>query len=176
MTIFNGVALVSLRDNGNEEVWLFPLFPRAFNKEDRSNWNAMDVTVGTKPLMFANHEPQRITIEEALLDTSDTNESVLGLVEGLRAHMKPDPNGKTASDRAVPPRLRFIYGDFQKTVVLEDLRVEETFFNREGNPTRARVSLSFLEFVSVERVIVKPVDPPAGLSPEELERWLRGEI
>ncbi len=150
MTLYNGVALVNLDNDG---LWLFPLFPRQINKEDRSNWSALDVTVGVKPLMFSNIEPQRIAIEEAWLDSDGTGDSVLGQVDGLRALMRPtelDPS--TGIDSGTPPLLRLIYGDFQKTVVLEELRVEETLFDLDGSPTRARMSMVFLEFARLERV------------------------
>ena len=156
MMLYNGVALVNLDNDG---LWLFPLFPRQINKEDRSNWPAMDVTVGTKPLMFANNEPQRITIDEAWLDADGTGGSVLGQIEGIRALMRPtelDPS--TGRDSGTPPLLRLIYGDYQKTVVLEELRVEETIFDIDGSPMRARMSMIFLEFARIERVTQKIVD------------------
>jgi phage protein U len=142
----NGLVLISL---GDGKVWMFQYFPKQFEFEDKANWTQHETSAGVKPLQYASADPQRITIEEVWLDSSDAGGSVAEAVEELRALMKP---GDAAGISHTPPLLRFILGSFQKTVVLESLRVNHTLFDRNGNPQRAQMSMTFIEFRRVERV------------------------
>jgi hypothetical protein len=149
------IALVNL-DTG--QAWAFQFFPKSLGIEDRANWEAADVTMGTRPLMYANREPQRISIDEVWLDSSDAGVSLTEEIEGLRSLMK-ETNQRT------PPALRLICGDWQQRVVLEEMKVEEQLFDRSGNPLRARISLSFIEHVQIERVTVRTIEPEEDFNP-----------
>lgn len=138
----NGITLINL-DTG--KVWVFQFFPPQLDSEDQSNWMPQDVTAGTKPLMYANTEPQRIEIADVLLDSGDNKTSLTQEVEELRALMRE-------TDKRVPPTLRLICGDWQPRVVLLRMTVAREMFSRDGRLLRARLNLSFMEHRQVERV------------------------
>lgn len=138
----DGIALIDLYSSRN---WLFQYFPAQMGIDDRANWEPQNVSIGKKPLLYSNREPQRITINDLLLD-SETNESLTKEIEALRSLMNE-------TDRGTPPPLLFICGDWQERVVLEELRVETKLFDREANLLRAQISLTLVEVQRVrERV------------------------
>lgn len=138
----DGIALIDLFGSG---VWVFQFFPTGWETEDRANWEPQNVSIGTKPLFYSNRDPQRITINDVLLD-SEAGESISSDIKELHALMKE-------TDRGTPPPLLFICGDMQQRVVLEELRVEAQQFDRDANLLRARVSMTLLEIQRVrERV------------------------
>lgn len=141
-------VLVNL-ESGDTYIFQAPFFPPTIQKESKANWEAQDVSAGVKPLMYANREPLRISVSELWLDGSDDNSSVGGHIEQLQAMQQEGEFGTQHHGR--PPRLRIVYGDYQKTVVLESLTVEETFFTREGKCIRAKLSLTLIEIQPASR-------------------------
>lgn len=145
------IALVNLNSGG---AWVFQFFPSSISTDDRANWEAANISTGTKPLIYANREAQRIEINDVWLDSSETDESLKQDIEGLRDLMKQSSGGTP------PPLLSFICGDWQQKVVLESLRTERQLFDRQGRTIRARVSLTLIEVARNEQVPVRIVDPP----------------
>jgi len=131
-----GFALVNLT---NQDSFVFQYFPNETRTNDRANWNAQETTIGVKPLFYANREPRQIDIDELYFDNTDTNESLTPEIKKLRALMEED------SDRGTPSPLLAIWGDRNERCVLQDLTVEEIFFNSDGHPIRVRIRLSLLQ-------------------------------
>lgn len=134
--------------------YAFGSFPQTIEQTGRANWNTQDVTIGAKPLFYANREPLRINVPELWLDSTETNESLRPQISALLALQVE------RYDTGVPPVLLAAWGDHQERVVLEEVTIEETFFSPEGNPLRARVSLSLVEIQDErrERVSVREVE------------------
>ncbi len=131
-----GFSLVNLT---NQDSFVFQYFPNETRTNDRANWNAQETTNGVKPLFYANREPRTFDFQELYLDNTATNESLTPDLKKLRALM--DEN----EERGTPPALLAIWGDRNERCVLEDLTIEEIFFNSEGEPTRVRISMTLLE-------------------------------
>lgn len=131
-----GFSLVNLT---NQDSFVFQYFPNETRTNDHTNWNAQETTIGVKPLFYANREPRQLEFQELYLDNTATNESLTPDLKKLRALMDED------AERGTPPSLLAIWGDRNERCVLEDLTIEEIFFNTDGAPTRARISLSLLE-------------------------------
>jgi hypothetical protein len=155
MSKADGLALINLETG---DAWVFQFFPERITSSDRANWEPQDVTLGTKPLMYGNRDPRRITMNNVLLDSTDTGESLTKEIEELRELM-------SETDQGVPPILRLICGDSQQRVVLEELGVETEMSDPNGLPLRARLSLSFLEHKLTERVTSRVVEPGDGFDP-----------
>jgi Contractile injection system tube protein len=151
----DGLALINLETGDS---WVFQFFPERISYSDRTNWEPQDVTKGVKPLMYSNRDPQRITMTNVLLDSTDTGTSLTKEIEELRLLM-------SETDQGVPPILRLICGDSQQRVVLEELGVEKEMCDREGKPLRARLSLTFVEHKLIERVTGRIVEPDDGFNP-----------
>ena len=64
------LVLIDLNSQASFE---FQYFPNEVKSVDRSNWEAQEVTIGTKPLFYQNREPQVLTFSELYFDTIDGN-------------------------------------------------------------------------------------------------------
>lgn len=146
-------VLINLEGAGS---FFFDFFPKEIQTTGRVTWEPQDVTIGVKPLFYANRDPRRISVPEVVLDRTDTLESIKRDIENLEALQAEDPKlGR-------PPALLAIWGDEQFRCVLEEVTINRKWFSAEGNAQRAMVSLQLLELQeerseSVE-VIVRDVD------------------
>jgi contractile injection system tube protein len=144
------IALINLVTN---EVWMFQFFPEKVSTEDKTNWELQNVTIGTKPLGYANREPQKISISDVFLDDSDQSQSIERPIQNLRSLMSETEAGQP------PPTLRFICGSWQERVVLESLNIEREMFNADGDAIRARISMTLIQVAQNERTEVQFTDP-----------------
>lgn len=118
--------------------FIFQYFPSPVSTAGRANWNAADVTQGAKPLFYFNREPHRLTVGGLVLDNTDTGESLTPQIRELFALLEE-------AERGTPPLLLAAWGDRQLRCVLEELNIDEEFFDEGGEPLRARVGLSLVE-------------------------------
>lgn len=117
----------------------FDLFPKAVTTEERVNWEPQNTTIGVKPLFYANRDPRQLRFDELWLDQSDTRESLTPMLKELRALCEETEQG-------TPAPLLVAWGDRQERCVLQTLEIEEQFFDYGGQPLRARVKLTLLQF------------------------------
>lgn len=118
--------------------FVFRFFPTGIETTGRANWQAQDVTIGTKPLLYGNREPKQIRVSDLWLDSTATGDSLTPDIEALYRLLEE-------TERGMPPALLATWGDRQERCVLEELGVEEQFFRPDGAPIRARVSLTLLQ-------------------------------
>ncbi|MDX6692633.1 MAG: Contractile injection system tube protein [Blastocatellia bacterium] len=130
----------ALTNPNTGEAFVFQYFPTGIDLESRANWNPRDTTIGVQPIDYANTAPLRITVDELLLDRSDTNISIESDLRRLLAFMAED------SKLGRPPTLVVIWGVWQETVVLESVFIKQKLFTLEGDPVRAYLSLTLIEF------------------------------
>jgi hypothetical protein len=129
-------VLINLEGAGS---FFFDYFPKEIQTTGRATWEPQDITIGVKPLFYANRDPKRITVPEVMLDRTETGESI-----------KPDIDALEELQKEVltlgrPPALLAIWGDEQYRCVLEEVTINRRWFSDEGNPQRASVSLQLLE-------------------------------
>lgn len=153
---------LALIDLDSQAAWEFQFFPNEVRTADRANWEPQDTTIGTKPLFYANREPRRISFPELYLDYS--GESLTATLDELRVFAidEKDTTG-------MPARLLATWGDRIERCVMEELSIEEIFFNSVGEPTRARIGIELIELqpdgegTSVrEPVYNENIDPGGG--------------
>ena len=131
-----GLILINLETG--DAAFVFQFFPDTVSGSDRANWQPQEVTIGVKPLFYANREPRRTDFPELYLDNTETNQSLTGDIKRLRSLMEETANG-------TPPRLIAGWGDRSEQCVLEELNIEEIFFNDGGDPIRVRIRLGLLQ-------------------------------
>lgn len=131
-----GFGLINLT---NQESFFFQFFPNENRTTDRANWNAQETTIGVKPLFYANREPRTLEFQELYLDNTETNESLTPDLNKLRDLMVE------VAERGTPPPLLAVWGDRRERCVLQELTIEENFFNEDGIPLRARIGLSLMQ-------------------------------
>ncbi|HKO43329.1 MAG TPA: hypothetical protein VJU84_08565 [Pyrinomonadaceae bacterium] len=137
------------------ESFVFQFFPREIETHGRANWEPQDVTIGTRPIFYANSDGHRISVQEVYLDRTDSNESIAPDIKAL--------NAMRAEVQALgrPPALLAAWGDESYRCVLEDVSVRRTMFAPGGEPLRASVSMQLLELQDErEAVDVVVTDPP----------------
>jgi len=130
-----GLVLINLENQG---AFVFQFFPASLSTRDRANWNPQDTTIGVKPLFYANREPRQIEFPELYLDNTDTNESLTGQIKELRTLMEETAKG-------TPPALLAAWGDRNERFVLEEVSIEEQYFNTEGEPIRVLIRMSLIQ-------------------------------
>lgn len=134
----SGLALINLESG--DAAFVFQYFPQSAQTSDRANWEAQDVTVGVKPLFYANREPRRLDFPELWLDNTETNESLTDDLKRLRALFEETEN------KGTPPALLAVWGDRNERCVLEELDIEEVLFSTpDGYPIRAKVRISLTQ-------------------------------
>ena len=139
--------------------FVFDLFPKEIQGTDRANWEPQDVTIGMKPLFYANREPRRVSVPELYLDGTRTGESVNDQIDALRSLKDELPSiGR-------PPALLAVWGARQQRCVLEEVTITEELFWSEGNPMRARVSLQLLELQEQREAVHSTVKDVADIDP-----------
>jgi len=157
-------ALIHLEGPGT---FIFQFFPKEIQTSRRSLWEQQEITIGTKPILYANREAKQIQVDELWLDSTETNQSIAPDIAALYALQ--DENPKLGR----PPALLAIWGDRQERCVLEQVTVVESFFTPTGEPLRARVSLQLLELqvemeavssqvIDVTEIPVQDIDAPLG--------------
>ena len=137
------LTLISLTTNSVIE---FARFPPQVETEDEANWEEQDVPSRMKPLVYANRNAGTITIDDLLLDKSDTNQSVSSEINQLRGLMEEKDGA--------PPPLQIICGTWWRRVALQSLRVRMERFTSAGVCIRARVSMVFKQLQAREDVTV----------------------
>ena len=133
------LALISLE---TPDAFIFEMFPtrdQGIQETDHVNWEPQDVSIGVKPLFYANTDPRKISVPEVMIDGSRSGRSINEQIDKLRT-LKTEMPGKGA-----PPALLLVFGDRQQRCVLEEVVIAQTVFTRGGDPSRARVSLQLLE-------------------------------
>jgi len=145
-------VLINLEGPGD---FFFDLFPREIQTSDRAVWEPQEITIGVKPLFYANRDPKRISIPEVFLDRSDELTSIKPDIDALLQLQAEIPKlGR-------PPALLATWGEEQVRCVLETVDIKRTWFSEEGDPQRAAVSLQLLQLQEEREsvdVVVRDVD------------------
>jgi phage protein U len=130
------LVLVNLHDG---ESYLFNFFPEKIELTGRANWKAQEVVRRTKPLFYANREPQSLSFPSVWLDNTANGESLTPELVQLLALQE------VTKGQGTPPPLLARWGDSSFRCVLEDVQIVQQYFTKEGNPLRAELSLTLLE-------------------------------
>lgn len=145
-----GLALINLED---QQAFTFQYFPANVQTVDRTNWGAQETTTGVKPLFYANREPRLLDFPELWLDNTTTNESLTPQIKELRKLLEE-------TEKGTPPALLAAWGDRNERCVLQEMAIEEKFFNTDGYPIRLRIRMTLIQLQpeTRESTSVKVVD------------------
>lgn len=133
------MSVFQLIDLSSNISFTFRYFPERITTSGRANWTPQETSIGVKPLFYGNTEPLRISVDELVLDNTDTNNSLRGDLEDLRLFATEIEDGGT------PPALLAVWGEHRVRCVLTDYSIEEEEFSPEGEPLRARIRLDLIE-------------------------------
>lgn len=121
----------------------FQFFPSEVTTEDGANWEPQNTANGKKPLFYANGEPGKLTVPDLVIDGTmvTPNQSMTESIKKLKSFTLDEKE-----DRGAPPPLLATWGDEKMRCVLTRMTVTRIFFDSDGKPLRAKVSLDLLEF------------------------------
>lgn len=115
------------------------IFPEEIGLKAGARWEPQRVTHGTMPLLYANNDPEELTLSPVWLDGTEEGESVTGRLLQIFALTKK------AEGAGAPPPLLVSWGDTEFRCVLTEVTAREEYFDSGGRPMRAELSLTFLE-------------------------------
>lgn len=133
------MSVFQLIDLSSNISFTFQFFPETMRHSERVNWSPQDTTIGVKPLFYQNTEPRQLSVNELILDSTEDDRSLVPDLDDLRA-LKAE-----VETIGMPPPLLAVWGSQKLRCVLQQVEIEEVYFNRDGDPTRARISLDLLE-------------------------------
>lgn len=124
--------------------------PTEYTFEDASKWQEQEGNRRRPELQYTGGERKRLTME-LFFDTYELGQDVRELYTGKLAKLlvvttDDQNNGKR------PPLLELHWGKansdtgFPFKCVIENIKQQFTFFNREGTPVRAKVNVTFKEY------------------------------
>ena len=128
-----------LIDIGSDFAYEFQYFPEEISLQDSANWNAQETTMGVKPLFYASGEPSIISVENLILDNTETGVSLKPDLDLLRLFKTELEEG------GPPPAMLAIWGDWSERCVLTRLDITQIYFDAEGNCLRARIGIDLTQ-------------------------------
>lgn len=135
--------------------------PTEYNFERTNSFKAVPVPGLSSPLLqFVNGEADHLSMDLFLDDYTDpTGPTSLQQKEN-------DPVGKRLKDLSklllidpeihAPPPVRFNWGPFEFTAIIEKLGRKVTMFHPDGTPARAMLSISFKEYRTLREQLEDP--------------------
>lgn len=133
------MSVFQLIDLTSNISFTFQFFPEAMRHSERVNWSPQDTTIGVRPLLYQNTEPRQLSVNDLILDSTEDDRSLVPDLDDLRA-LKAE-----VETIGMPTPLLAVWGTQKLRCVLQQLEIEEVYFNRDGDPTRARISIELLE-------------------------------
>ncbi len=133
------MSVFQLIDLTSNISFTFQFFPEAMRHSERVNWSPQDTTIGVRPLFYQNTEPRQLSVNDLILDSTEDDRSLVPDLDDLRA-LKAE-----VETIGMPTPLLAVWGTQKLRCVLQQLEIEEVYFNRDGDPTRARISIELLE-------------------------------
>ena len=141
-------ALIMILDPNNLAS-VTDLIPVQFNPEEYSlnkdnNFASQAIPGLSSPILqFVNGNLRTLEME-LFFDTLDDNKDVRTVTDKIAGLLKIDP------DSHAPPILRFVWASLDFTCVLTRANQKFTRFMSSGLPVRARMTVSFSEFINAE--------------------------
>ncbi len=129
--------------------------PTEYNLDRSNTFKATPVPgLGSPLLQFINGEADQLSMELFLDDYTDPADSVAKSVEGRLRTL----GGLLNIDRDLhaPSPVRFSWGPLEFTGVIEKLSRKISQFQPNGTPARARVSVTFKEYRTLQEQLTTP--------------------
>jgi len=136
-------ARITVEHNGRQIDVTFNPEEYSLNKDN--TFASQNIPGLSSPILQFVHGNLRTLDMELFFDTTDARTDVREETQTITDLLKIDP------DLHAPPVLRFAWGSLQLRCVLTRAGQKFLRFLEDGRPTRARVSVSFSEFIDPDR-------------------------
>lgn len=120
---------------------------------------------------FKNYGRSTLTLSELHFDVYESGDDLTTITNKLWDLMSPTD---TEDPNSAPPEVKFKWGTFQFTAVIESLTVKYTLFDKDGEPLRSVVSVTFIQS---DNPNTKPhQNPTSGGGPiQEVRKIISGD-
>lgn len=163
-------AKITVLDGAKKGQVIEVLFNPAEYSFDRSNaFKATAVPgLGSPLIQFINGEADQLSMELFLDDYTDpASRQTTAIKQSVEARLKVLSDLLNIDrDLHAPPPLRFSWGPFEFTSVIEKLGRKVSLFQPDGKPARARLSVNFKEY----RTLRDQMNSPRRESPDTRKR------
>ena len=136
-------ARITVEHNGRQFDVMFNPEEYSLNKDN--NFASQAIPGLSSPILQFVHGNLRTLEMELFFDTTDARTDVREETQKITDLLKIDP------ELHAPPVIRVAWGSLQLRCVLARANQKFVKFLEDGRPTRARVTVSFSEFVDPER-------------------------
>ncbi|MBE2224181.1 MAG: LysM peptidoglycan-binding domain-containing protein [Anaerolineae bacterium] len=145
--------------------------PENYTVVKKNSFNTEQKTVIPIKPEFKQYGRSTLTLSELHFDVYETGGDLTATTNKLWDLMSPtdaeDPNSS-------PPEVKFKWGSFQFTAVIESLTVKYTLFDKDGEPLRSVVTITFIQS---DNPNTKPhQNPTSGGGPvQEVRKIISGD-
>jgi len=136
-------ARITIEHNGRQFEVMFNPEEYSLNKDN--NFASQAIPGLSSPILHFVHGNLRTLEMELFFDTTDARTDVRDQTQKVVDLLKIDP------DLHAPPVVRVAWGSLQLRCVLTRANQKFVKFLEDGRPTRARVTVTFSEFIDAER-------------------------
>jgi LysM repeat protein len=136
-------ARITIEHNGRQFEVMFNPEEYSLNKDN--NFASQAIPGLSSPILQFVHGNLRTLEMELFFDTTDARTDVRDQTQKVVDLLKIDP------DLHAPPVVRVAWGSLQLRCVLTRANQKFVKFLEDGRPTRARVTVTFSEFIDAER-------------------------
>jgi hypothetical protein len=120
---------------------------------------------------FKRYGRSTLTLSTLYFDTYETGEDLTRITNKLWDLMRPVDSQDPKSS---PPEVKFKWASFEFTAVITDISMKFTLFNKDGDPVRAEVSITFKQ--SEDPTRHPHQNPTSGGGPiQEMRKIIQGD-
>lgn len=162
-------ASISATDNSVTVKCMFN--PEHYSVKKQNTYDAGEELVKPPKPEFKRYGRSTLTLSTLYFDTYETGEDLTKTTNDLWKLMRPvDPD----DPESTPPEVKFKWASFEFTAVITDMTIKYTLFDKDGNPVRAEVSVSFMQ--SEDPTRYPHQNPTSGGGPiQEIHKVIRGD-
>ncbi len=140
-----GLARAKIEIEHTGELLEVTFNPEEYTLSQDNNFASQTVPGLSGPILQFVHGNQRTLEMELFFDTTDEREDVRDETQKIAQLLEID------SDLHAPPVLRFSWGSLQFRCVLATVSQQFVRFLEDGRPVRARLNVTFNEYIDAER-------------------------
>lgn len=120
---------------------------------------------------FESYGRSTLTLSTLYFDVYESGEDLTAITNKLWDLMSPTD---TEDPKSSPPEVKFKWGSFEFTAVIENISVKYTLFDKDGKPLRSEVSVTFIQS---DNPNTKPhQNPTSGGGPiQEVRKIISGD-
>ncbi len=126
--------------------------PKEIKSDKASKWKKKDKQGSDGAAFEFQQGDPRTLVMDLFFDTTNDGQSNVewDWVEGLLALTNPSVSAPEGGEKKYPPLVKFVWGDFEFVGIMEKIATQYLMFSSDGNPVRAKCTVTMKEFQVAE--------------------------